>query len=314
MDILVLRRRLFYICAMVALIVPLYFLGKPSVRNSDGTVKEQGGTLSQLRTAYNLGQGDLGDIDPASESMRLATLGLRGVAATILWQKAEYYKKEQYWDRLAATLNQIAVLQPHFIKVWEFQSHNLSYNVSSEFDNYRHRYQWVKRGIDYLVKGSKYNKNRTEMPYELGWFFGNKMGVADEKIQFRELYRNDENFHDEILESTGLDLTQPDGRGPDQKPDNWKSGRLWYEKAYDMADQGATQARSTMMFYRMGPQWLMKHSEAIQNDGYLGEAARYAWRTAGREWRKFGERPILTTFGDTIYLTEIDSEIGRAHV
>ena len=110
MNVVVFRRRLFYICAMVALVIPLFFLGSPARRNSDGTITKEGGALAKIRTAYNLGQGDLGEIDPASESMRLATLGLRGVAATILWQKAEYYKKEQYWDRLSATLNQIAVL------------------------------------------------------------------------------------------------------------------------------------------------------------------------------------------------------------
>ncbi len=305
MNIIALRRRLVYICAIVALLIPLYFLGNPSVRNLDGSVKQSGGTLAQLRTEYNLGQGDLGEIDPASESMRLATLGLRGVAATILWQKAEYYKKEQYWDRLSATLNQIAVLQPHFIKVWEFQSHNLSYNVSSEFDDYRQRYQWVKRGMDYLIKGGKYNRNRTELPYELGWFFGNKLGIADEKKQFRELYRSDSDFHQDVFEKSGVDLTASDGKGPDMKPDNWLSGRLWYEESYKMVAGGAKPAKSIMQFYRMGPQWLMKYSEAIQSEGVLDEPARYAWRTAGRAWREFGERLILTTFGDTIYLVEL---------
>ncbi len=305
MNVVVLRRRLFYICAMVVLLVPLYFLGNPSVREPDGSVKQPGGTLAQIRTAYDLGQGDLGEIDPASESMRLATLGLRGVAATILWQKAEYYKKEQFWDRLSATLNQIAVLQPHFVEVWEFQSHNLSYNVSAEFDDYRQRYQWVKRGIDYLIKGSKFNKRRTEMPFVLGSFFGSKMGIADEKKQFRALYRDDENFHAEVLQKTALDLRQPEGMGPDRKPDNWLSGRLWYLKAYDMVDAGSAPALSAMMFYLKAPQWLMKYAEALQTEGTLDEPARYAWRTAARDWKKFGERNLVTTFGDTIYLTEL---------
>lgn len=306
MNVVVLRRRLFYICAMVALVVPLYFLGNPSVRNGDGTIKVAGGALAQIRAEYDLGQGDLGEIDPASESMRLATLGLRGVAATILWQKAEFYKREQYWDRLSATLNQIAVLQPHFIEIWKFQSHNLSYNVSTQFDNYKHRYDWVKKGMNYLVRGSKINKKRTEMPFQLGWFFGNKFGVADEKIQFRDLYRNDTNFHEQIEEKTELDVTTAEGRGPDGKPDNWLTGRLWYERAYAMVDQGSRPAKSTMMFYREGPQWLMKYSEAIQKDGFLDDAARFAWRSAGGDWRKFGERSIVTTWGDTIYLTEVE--------
>jgi hypothetical protein len=182
----------------------------------------------------------------------------------------------------------------------------LSYNVSTQFDNYKHRYDWVKKGMNYLVRGSKINKNRTEMPFELGWFFGNKFGVADEKIQYRDLYRNDTNFHEEIAKKTELDVTTAEGRGPDGKPDNWLTGRLWYERAYAMVDQGARPAKSTMMFYREGPQWLMKYSEAIQKDGFLDDAARFAWRSAGGDWRKFGERSIVTTWGDTIYLTEVE--------
>ncbi|MEM7476521.1 MAG: hypothetical protein AAF483_16155, partial [Planctomycetota bacterium] len=306
MNATVLRRRIAYICAIVALIVPLYFLGRPAVRNRDGSIKQAGGTLAGLRDNYNLGQGDLGEIEPASESMRLATLGLRGPAATILWQKAEYYKREQYWDRLSATLNQIAALQPHFIEIWKFQSHNMSYNVSTQFDNYRHRYQWVKRGMDYLVRGSKVNKHRTEMPYELGWFFGNKMGVADEKIQYRELYRDDRDFHEEILETTGLDVTKKEGIGPDQKPDNWLTGRLWYLRSYAMVEEGYEPAKSSLMFYQKAPQWLMKYSEAIQKEGYFTQAARFGWRSSQEGWADFGKRQILTTWGDTIFLSEVE--------
>ena len=307
MNTVVLRRRLIYICAMVALIIPIRLLGEPSIHQEDGSLLEEnsGGALARIRAKYDLGQGDLGQIDPASESMRLATLGLRGVACTILWMKAEEYKKEKYWDRLSATLNQIAVLQPHFIKVWEFQSHNMSYNVSTEFDNYKHRYDWVKKGIDYLITGSRYNKHRTEMPYELGWFFGNKMGVADEKEQYRDLYRNDEEFHEEIERRSGVDMRAAEGQGADGKPDNWKSGRLWYQKAYAMVDRGDRPARSAMMFYRMGPQWLMKHAEAIQKEGILDDYSRQAWKNAGRGWLEFGNRSIETTFGDTIRLADL---------
>ncbi|MCA9128581.1 MAG: hypothetical protein KDB22_15950 [Planctomycetales bacterium] len=306
MNTVVLRRRLIYIGAIVLLLVPLFFMGNPSVRNQDGTVKTAGGALAKLRDHYDLGQGDLGEISPASESMRLATLGLRGVAATILWQKAEAYKREKNWDRLSASLNQIAVLQPHFVNVWEFQSHNLAYNVSAEFDDYRQRYQWVQKGINFMIKGSKFNKTRTEMPYELGWYFGNKFGVSDEKKQFRTIYRDDKNFHQEVLASSGLDLVQRDGLGPDNKPDNWLSGRLWYERSYDMVTKGSKPAKSTMMFYRMSPQWLMKYAEGIQSEGILDTPARQAWSRAGAGWKEFGERPIPTTFGDTIYLRELE--------
>lgn len=307
MNSVVLRRRLAYISAIVLLLVPLYFMGRPAIRENDGSVSTQGGVLSQIRDEYDLSQGDLGEIDPASESMRLATLGLRGVAASILWQKAEGYKKEQYWDRMSATLQQIAVLQPHFVNVWDFQSHNLAYNVSHEFDDYRQRYQWVKRGIDYLLKGGKFNKNNTFMPYQTGWIFGNKLGMADEKKQFRELYREDDNFHEEVRTKSGLNLAQADGLGPDRRPDNWLSGVLWYDKAYDMVGKGARPCKSTMMFYRQGPQWMMKYADGLQSEGILDVAAKVAWGRAGSTWGVFGDRQIRTSFGTEITLRQVDA-------
>jgi hypothetical protein len=62
-----------------------------------------GGVLAQLRTEYNLGQSDLGEIDPASEAMKLATMGLRPVAVITLWEKANEYKMKEDWDNLSAT-------------------------------------------------------------------------------------------------------------------------------------------------------------------------------------------------------------------
>ncbi len=316
MNTLVLRRKLIYLGAIVLLLIPLYFLGHPSVRTQSDrqgteTTLRQGGTLDQIRTKYGLHQSDLGELDPASESARLATLGLRGVAATILWQKAEQYKREKYYDRLSATVNQLRILQPHFIKVWEFQAHNLAWNVSVEFDDYRQRYEWVKKGIHFLIDGSKYNKTRTEMPFELGFAFGNKLGMSDERFQFRELYRNDRNFHNEVENRTGMDLTQVSAQGPDGKPDNWRSGVLWYNESYQMVERGSQMAKSPLMFYCKAPQWQYKHAEAIQLDGFLGEEARTAWRIAGTAWHEYGQRPIRTSFGTMIFLNELESAKNR---
>ena len=121
-------RKVSYITAMVLLLFPLFLLGQPETRS------KAGGKLSQLRTTYGLSQAELGDIDPVGASMQLATFGMRGVAAAVLWEKATEYKKTEDWDNLTATLNQITKLQPNFLSVWKFQAHNLSYNISSEFD------------------------------------------------------------------------------------------------------------------------------------------------------------------------------------
>jgi hypothetical protein len=131
-------RKVIYIGAIALLLLPLSALSQPSTISPDGLTR--GGVLSQMRTEYGIAQAELGEIDPASETMKLATLGLRGVAADILWIQANHYKMVEDWDKLEATVEQIIRLQPNFLEVWDFQAHNLTYNVSVEFDDYRFRY------------------------------------------------------------------------------------------------------------------------------------------------------------------------------
>jgi hypothetical protein len=304
MNVQILRRRIIYIVAIVLLLFPIYVLGQPSVRSADGTKLSPGGALSKIRSKYELGQADLGAIDPTSESMRLATLGMRGVAVSILWQRAEYFKREQYWDNFSATLNQITKLEPHFVKVWDFLSWNLAYNISVEFDDYRQRYVWVKKGIDYLLTGTKYNRRKTDLPYEVGWKFGNKFGVSDEKIQFRQLYRQDSDWHKELLDK-GMDVTQQEGLGPDNYPDSWLTGRLWYERCYTMVNEGSAPCKSPTMFYSKGPMWQINFADAIEKEGHLGYPAELAWRKGGEAWDWFGNLIMRSTFGEDLRMKDI---------
>jgi hypothetical protein len=129
-------RKISYIAAIALLLLPIAALSQPAtIAPGQQSGASAGGKLAQLRAQYNLAQAELGEIDPASETMKLSTLGLRGVAANILWGWANYYKKIEDWDKLESTVNQIIRLQPNFVEVWDFQAHNLSYNVSVEFDD-----------------------------------------------------------------------------------------------------------------------------------------------------------------------------------
>jgi len=117
---------------IAALLLPLSALSQPADSRSAG------GKLAQLRKEYQLSQANLGEIDPSSETMRLATLGLKPAAVTLLWDRANHYKKVEDWTNLSATLEQMTKLQPNFYSVWDFQAHNRSYNISDEFDDYRY--------------------------------------------------------------------------------------------------------------------------------------------------------------------------------
>jgi len=124
---------LLLLVAIAVLLVPLSALSQPA--DSAGP----GGLLARLRSRFGLSQANLGDVDPTSETMRFATLGLKNVAVTLLWDRANHYKKVEDWANLSATLEQMTKLQPNFYSIWDFQAHNLSYNISVEFDDYRDR-------------------------------------------------------------------------------------------------------------------------------------------------------------------------------
>ncbi len=226
-------RKRIYIVILGALLIPLSMVSRPSTRDSENSIKDSGGVLSQIRNQNNLSPAKLSEIDPGSETMKLASLGLRGIAVNLLWMKAIEAKDKKEWDVFSSTLNSLVKIQPNFIKVWEFQGHNLSYNVSVEFDDYEQRYQWIKKGIEFLTTGIPYNRRDHRIVDTLGFFSGNKFGTADERIQYRRLFRNDHLFHDEMSKFVNIDeINTP------YDPDHWLLAYQWYDRSQNMVEQG----------------------------------------------------------------------------
>jgi len=303
------RRKVAYLAIIALLLIPLYMIGHPASGDPTASDSTPGGQLAQLRSEYELSQAQLGEIDPASESMKLATLGMRGVAAQILWTKANEYKRTQNWEQMIAAINQMAKLQPNYIGVWEFQSHNVSYNVSVEHDDYRFRYLWVKKGIDFLIQGTRYNRKEPRLFHSVGWFTGQKFGRADEYRQFRRLFQDDEDFHNMVNEYVEVDAA----RGARGKPDNWLVAQLWYNEAYNLVDnQGASlRGKSPHIFFADGPKSEMNYAAEIEAEGILDEKAEYAWEQAGRKWRTFGERLVPTSLGPVIRLNDEEALVDE---
>jgi len=302
-------RKVVYIGVIVLLLFPLFWIGQPATRTATGS--SPGGVLAQLRAHNNLSQAELGEIDPAGESIKLATLGLRGVAANLLWEKSFEYKKKEDWEGLSATLNQITKLQPNFITVWEHQSHNLSYNVSVEFDDYRMRYHWVKKGIDFLVEGIRKNRENPRLLHYTGWITGQKIGRADEHVQFRELFRQDMDFHDSLNSEVPVDK----GHGWDGRPDNWLVSQLWYQRAERAVDAGMVlKGKSPLIFHADNPMSMINYSTTIEEEGVLGQTAQQSWYEAGQGWAQYGRRQIPTSWGHNVRLGEyeqVNDELAR---
>jgi hypothetical protein len=293
----VFNRKVTYVGVIALLLFPLFRLGQPATRGTGG------GWLAGLRKDFGLAQAQLGEIDSTSETMKLVTLGMRGVAANVLWfRQAEYQKKED-WDNVRATLNQITTLQPNFINVWEYQAHNLSYNISVEFDDYRYRYHWVKKGIDFLIDGSHFNSADPTLLRWTGWYTSHKIGKSDEKLEFRELFRGDRDWHSDLLED--IPIESREALGPDGRPDCWQVGRIWHGMSEDAVAAGhSMRGRAPLIFYSDGPLARINYAQSIEDEGWLGEQAQTAWQIALDDLHRFGRRELPTSWG---HYTRLDS-------
>jgi len=282
-------RKIGYVVGMVVIFIPLSRLSMPGTSDE----AQDAGILASQRRAHGLGVASLGEIDPASETMKLATLGLQGIATNVLWNKAIHYKRTEDWTNFAGTLDQLRKLQPHFISVWRYQGWNLSYNLSVEFDDYRDRYDWVIRGIEFLKEGERYNRDEPRLMWDIGWFIAQKIGRADERRQYRRLFREDDDFH------AGTGRTR-------QERDNWLVGKTWFQRAVDadMLGRKKMKGQGPLLFKSHPPKAQIDYAEAIQEEGNHGEIARLAWKKADQEWHEYGNESILTSYGTRIHLND----------
>lgn len=273
-------RKNVYLAAIVVLLVPLYLLSRPATPGRQGGEGSPGGLLARMREEEKLSQTQLGQIDPASETIKLATLGMRGVASLILWEKANEYYKKKDWTNFSATVIQTTKLQPHFVSVWRFQGWVFAYNCSAQFDDYRERYRWILRGVEFLQDGIRHNEHEPILLWEVGWILAQKLGKADEFKQFRRLFKADDDFH---------------GSRPLAERDNWLVGKQWFREAYKRVEAGDKIKKTRVLFYAEAPMCQMYYCDAIEKEGTFGEVAEREWRNAAQEWTAFGWKEIATS-------------------
>jgi hypothetical protein len=314
-------KKVVYLLVISLLLAPLFLVGRPAITERDNAPANSarkpnpGGVLSQLRTQYKISESNLGEVNPAGETIQWATFGLKGVAAVMLWTQAMQFQKEKDYDRLSATLNQIVLIQPNYVHVWESQAHNLSYNCSAEFDGYKQRYTWVKKGLEFLFRGAEQNENQPRLLHTTGWFFGQKIGRADESVPFRREFAKDEPFHEEVkmkLRARGRgDYSQV--MGPRNTPDNWLVAKQWYLAAENVIDTSEIPVRgnSPLIFFKDSAMSQINYSVRIEEEGFLDEKAEFAWKDAEKDWIRYGDRQIPHSTGSLLKLGDLEAVSQR---
>ncbi|MCX7393622.1 MAG: hypothetical protein NTW75_05790 [Planctomycetales bacterium] len=288
-----------YLCGIVLLLIPIIWLGLPSDGNAGS-----GGKLSQLRTRYELGESDLGDIDPSGAAMNLVLLGMRGVAVNLLWIDLDNQKNMKRWSEMQAVTESIVRLQPHFDKIWEFNGWNLAYNTSAEWDAVPDRYFWVKAGGKFIKRGVDRNRKSTHLQYHLGNIYQKKIGIADESKYYRKYF-----------------LRDPDPKfnnGPDRdfnpdEMDNYLVAKKTFLLAMVKEQTNPQHILDISLFKTSPARCQFDYAVALQKDGLFGEQTREAWQDALNDWTlKYGREFFQVKIQDQVQ--SIQMEMTRPEI
>ncbi len=261
----------------------------------------------------HLSQATLGNVDPTNAAILLILGGLRGVAANYLWVRAEDLQKNHRWSELALEVDRIIKLQPHFVSVWRFQSWNLAYNVSAEWDQVNDKYYWIREGIRFAQRGTEVNQHEETLSWWTGWCYFHKIGKADEARLLRELFRDD---------------TEPeiDARGVQQPPfnpkqlDNYEAAEVWFVRAEQKLDELNRPPRqmAEVAFRSYPGHARIQLAIALEAEGQFGDEAARRWSSALERWLQFGARQYyvrhVKRYVRLDYCPEVFAAFNRARI
>jgi hypothetical protein len=314
------QRKFAYLVGILILLIPIVLLGMPASDQEGRT----GGYIARLRHQEDLGDSDLGELDPSGAAMNLALVGLRGVAANVLWMQAENQKNHKDWAQLRVTTESIIRLQPHYVKVWEYNGWNLAYNVAAEWDAVPDRYLWVKEGGKFLQRGVSRNEKSPDLRWHVGRIYGPKIGIADEARYYRRYFRQDPDpkFNN-----------GPDPDFNDRNEDHYLVAKTWFQQANEVEGKGIRQSIMDKSIFRSYPaRSQLDYAAALYKYGFneefdrevgdrkltdaesdelairvrekLRDITREAWEIGFEDWvRKYGQELITLEFTPGVQAT-----------
>jgi hypothetical protein len=137
----------------------------------------------ELRLSFD---AEVGRRVPPQYVLATAALGsLRGLAADVLWYRAERLKQEGKFYEANTLAQWITTLQPRFPQVWSFHAWNMAYNISVATHTPQERWDWVNKGVRLLRdEGIVYNPDSVPLYRELGWIFFHKIGQMSDDMHW----------------------------------------------------------------------------------------------------------------------------------
>jgi len=107
--------------------------------------------------------------------------GFRGIAAEVLWSRADRLQEEGRYFELVQLSEWITWLDPHATEAWTYNAWNMAYNISAMMRRPADRLRWVSHGITLLRdRGLPANPNSAKLYRDLALFYQHKIGAADD--------------------------------------------------------------------------------------------------------------------------------------
>jgi hypothetical protein len=179
---------------------------------------------------------------PMAAAASAALGGFRGLAVDILWIQADTMLSNRQFYQLAAYYEAISILQPNLPQVWQFNSWNLAYNISAEWGRTEDKWDWIKKGLDFAIKGFETNPDSHELAMEVAFLYFEKVG-------------DDEYFVERLREESGLN--------------HYEEAYKYASKAAELAQQkGITSINERRLAYRA----FYEHGMYVASLGNLAEA------------------------------------------
>lgn len=153
---------------------------------SNGWVQQK---MNQNRAALGLTRmAPLENAPPMLAFSSVALGGFRGLIANALWSRTTRLQDEGRFFETLSLADWITKLQPTFSSVWTFQSWNMVYNISKQFEEPEERWRWIENGIRLLRdEAIPLNPDSSEIYRELAWIFQDKIGgnLDDQHLYYK---------------------------------------------------------------------------------------------------------------------------------
>jgi hypothetical protein len=151
--------------------------------------------VEEAAKRHDLRETDLGQVDLGGSTARFVLTSFRGPLICLLWwDSTERFARHEFQE-VELRYRALTKLQPHFRSPWQYQAHNLAYNMSVEFDRVEDKYFWISQGIRWAALGEATNRRRIydesspgnrrvlgdpDMRQYVGFMLQDKMSVSDE--------------------------------------------------------------------------------------------------------------------------------------